>query len=51
MMENRNETAPIEVDDSDDEDSIEEEQLEEYREMVQNLGVFPVSSLVGNVAV
>jgi hypothetical protein len=50
MMESRNETGPIEVDDSDDEDSIEEEQLAEYREMVQNLGVFPVSSFVGNVA-
>ena len=33
-------TKPIEV---DDEDSIDEEQLEEYREEVEQLGSFPVS--------
>lgn len=34
---------PIVVDESDDdEDPIEEDQLNEYREMVGNLGVFPV---------
>jgi hypothetical protein len=42
-MENGNEVEPIDVDESDAEDPIEEEQLDEYREMVQNLGVFPVS--------
>ena len=42
-MENGNEAEPIDVDESDAEDPIEEEQLDEYREMVQNLGVFPVS--------
>lgn len=30
-------------DEEEEEDIIEEEQLEEYREMVQNLGTFPVS--------
>lgn len=34
---------PIEiVETDDDDDPIEEDQLEEYREMVSNLGVFPV---------
>lgn len=37
------ENNPIDVDESDDEDLIEEEQLDEYREMVENLGTFPVS--------
>jgi hypothetical protein len=44
-MENTDETIPIDVDDRDDEDPIEEEQLNEYREMVENLGTFPVSRL------
>ena len=37
---------PIVVDETDDDedDPIEDEQLDEYREMVRNLGVFPVSS-------
>lgn len=34
---------PIDVDGSDDEDEIDEEQLTEYEEMIDQLGAFPVS--------
>ena len=38
---------PIDVESSDDdEDPIDDEQLDEYREMVEDLGVFPVSCFV-----
>lgn len=30
------------IDSEEEEDLIDEEQLDEYREMVENLGVFPV---------
>jgi hypothetical protein len=42
-MANPIENATITVDDDDDDASIDEEQLEEYREMVEQLGHFPVS--------
>jgi hypothetical protein len=42
-MTNPIENATITVDDDDDDASIDEEQLEEYREMVEQLGDFPVS--------
>ena len=45
---NEEENVVIDVEDSDDdEDPIEEEQLEEYQEMVEQLGNFPVSSTWG----
>ena len=36
----------IDVEDSsdDDEDPIDDEQLDEYKEMIDDLGVFPVST-------
>jgi hypothetical protein len=42
-MTNPIDNATITVDDDDDDASIDEEQLEEYREMVEQLGHFPVS--------
>lgn len=42
-MTNPLEKKTITVDDDDDDASIDEEQLEEYREMVEQLGHFPVS--------
>lgn len=34
---------PVDVDmDEDEDDLIDDEQLDEYREMVENLGTFPV---------
>lgn len=36
-------SKPIEVDDDDDDNSIDEDQLMEYREDVVLLGSFPVS--------
>lgn len=36
-------TAPIDVDEDQDDASIDQEQLDEYREMVEQLGNFPVS--------
>jgi hypothetical protein len=42
-MTNPIDNATITVDDEDDDASIDEEQLEEYREMVEQLGHFPVS--------
>jgi hypothetical protein len=58
-MESRDPADPIEVDESDDDDPIETEQLDEYREMVENLGAFPVrrfsreimDSMVGNLCI
>jgi hypothetical protein len=41
------EQKTITVDDEDDDASIDEEQLEEYREMVEQLGHFPVSGEFG----
>jgi hypothetical protein len=46
-MPNPNEKEMITVDDEDDDASIDEEQLEDYREMVEQLGHFPVSSEFG----
>jgi len=45
-MTKSNEAEPIDVDESDGEDSIDTEQLDEYREMVENLGAFAVSMAV-----
>jgi hypothetical protein len=42
-MTNPTNKETIHIDDDDDEASIDEEQLEEYREMVEQLGHFPVS--------
>ena len=33
----------IEIEEEDEDDRIDEEQLEEYQEMVDQLGTFPVS--------
>jgi hypothetical protein len=38
------ETEAVEID--DDDDMIDEEQLEEYQEMVNQLGTFPVSEVL-----
>ena len=42
----KNPAEIVEIIDEDDEDMIDEEQLEEYQEMVDQLGGFPVSSTV-----
>jgi hypothetical protein len=42
-----NKTIAVDDDDDDDDASIDEEQLEEYREMVEQLGHFPVSGEFG----
>jgi len=42
-MSDNEETSAIDVDDDDGSEMIEEEQLEEYREMIEQLGNFPVS--------
>jgi hypothetical protein len=46
-MTNPIENKTITVDDDGDDASIDEEQLEEYREMVEQLGHFPVSGAFG----
>jgi hypothetical protein len=46
-MTNPTEKETITVDGEDDDASIDEEQLEEYREMVEQLGHFPVSGEFG----
>ena len=46
-MTNPIENKTITVGDDDDDASIDEEQLEEYREMVEQLGHFPVSGEFG----
>jgi hypothetical protein len=42
-----NKTITVDDDDDNDDASIDEEQLEEYREMVEQLGHFPVSGEFG----
>jgi hypothetical protein len=50
-MDAESESEVIEVDDDDDDDeNIDEEQLEEYKEMVEQLGSFPVRSSSSNAA-
>lgn len=43
VAENETETVVIDDDDEDDDGVIDAEQLEEYQEMVDQLGTFPVS--------
>lgn len=40
------EPETVEMEDEEEEDVIDEEQLEDYREMVDDLGTWPVSVLV-----
>jgi CID domain len=50
-MDAESESEVIEVDDDDDDDeNIDEEQLEEYQEMVEQLGSFPVRTSSSNAA-
>ena len=40
--ETKNDVIDVEDSDDDDEDPIDDEQLEDYREMIEQLGSFPV---------
>lgn len=44
MINNENSVINIDESDEEEEDPIDDEQLEEYREMVDQLGFFPVSN-------
>lgn len=44
-----NEPEAVEIDNDDDDDVIDEEQLEEYQEMVNQLGTFPVRAVLSCV--